>query len=137
MNPDYITDEMQAKACLEWFACDEDGSIAWFESCGYAPLPESVRLSDRDRCNSIELVKQLEPRTIPIRYPSLFTKDERASSYERATGPATPIHLDQLPRKPSERGPSPLHVQGMRFCRSGYVGGEADSRTAGSAASLR
>src|SRR5262245_24967585 len=128
MNPDYITDAMQTTSSIEWFACDEDGAIAWFESCGYAPIPESVRLSDRDRRESLELVNQLEPYTIPIRYPSILTKSEPASAddtpdvflslsirglytyeivsdparvapYVRATGPATAIHLDQLPSK--------------------------------------
>ncbi len=125
MNPDYITEAMQTTHNLDWFACDEDGAVAWFESGSYAPIPESVRISDRDRRESIELLNQLEPHTIPIRYPSLFTKDlassadlpdlfllfslrglytyevvddpARVAPYERATGPATAIHLDQLP----------------------------------------
>src|SRR5262245_42096598 len=129
MNPDYITDAMLAKTSLEWFACDEDGTIAWFESCGYAPIPESVRVSNRDREESIELVKQLEFFSLTIRYPNLFPKAElerfgndlydpfapyssrglytyeltedraRTALHERVTAPATPIHLDQLPPK--------------------------------------
>lgn len=126
MNPDYITEAMRAKASLEWFACDEDGAVAWFESCGYAPIPESVCISERDRREAIELVKQLETCSLSIRYPNYFTKEELSRSgdlheifvvfscrgvyayevpdadkqsapYERMTAPVTPIRLDQLP----------------------------------------
>lgn len=115
MNPDYITEDMRVMSSLAWFACDKRGAIAWFESGGYAPIPESVLVSDRDRREAVQLVEQLKPFTSSICRSDLSTKylaslstrglytyevvddPARSAPYECATTPTVPIHLDQLP----------------------------------------
>ena len=46
---DRITEGMQVALNLEWYACDRDGSIASFETGGFARMPESVLASNSER----------------------------------------------------------------------------------------
>lgn len=124
---DRISEEDQILLTIEWIGCDRYGYLAWFESGGYAPSPESILESDSRRGDCLEFIKSLPDSSGMIthsealerivtlkKHPSpyrgvrflaekglyVYTVTDNPkgpSAFERLLSPSSPIQVENLP----------------------------------------